>query len=254
MAYKTTITDPNEDLITITDFKITSADTDIEARLRPGALFSFLAHAAYLSADNLGFGYRHLKGHNLFWVLSRLEIHLKRPLMWNEVVEIETWPKDINGILYIRDFIGRDERGDIVVKAGSAWLAIDSETKRPKRKESFSSDIFNRLNDKHALAELPQKLPEISGDDSFEVHSTYFDLDLNKHVTSSRYVDWMMDTFTVDFHKKNYPSLLTVNYVKETMADSDIEIFRKNEGQSDFYFMGRQTESLKTSFRGRIKF
>ncbi len=50
------VPDREQELITITDFKITSADTDMEARLRPGALFSFLAHSAYLSADNLGFG------------------------------------------------------------------------------------------------------------------------------------------------------------------------------------------------------
>lgn len=241
-------------LITITDFKITSADTDMEARLRPGALFNYLAHSAYLSADNLGFGYKHLKEHNLFWVLSRLEIHIQRPLMWNEVIEIETWPKDIDGILYIRDFIGRDASGEVVVKAGSAWLAIDLKTKRPKRKESFSSDLLDRLKDKQALVKSPGKLPDISSEESYVVRSTYFDLDLNKHVTSSRYIDWMMDTLPIEFHKNYYPGLISVNYIKETMSDVDIEVFRKAESEKDFYFTGRQSETLKTSFRGRIKF
>ncbi len=245
---------PDKELITFTDFKITSADTDMEARLRPGGLFSFLAHAAYLSADNLGFGYKHLKEHNLFWVLSRLEVQIKRPLMWNEVLEVETWPKDIEGILYIRDFNVRDQQGDIVAQAATSWLAIDSRSKRPKRKDSFDSDLFSRLSNKQALSQSPNKLPDVPDGDIFSVLSTYFDIDLNKHVTSSRYIDWMMDTFTIEFHRKNYPSLLTVNYVKETMAGTSIEIVRKREDQNDFYFSGRNSESLKTSFRGRIKF
>ena len=248
------VPDREQELITITEFKITSADTDMESRLRPGALFSFLAHAAYVSADNLGFGYEHLKENNLFWVLSRLEIHIRRALLWNEVVEIETWPKDIEGILYIRDFNVRDLQGDIVAQAGTSWLAIDSQTKRPRRKDSFDSDLFSRLSKKRALNESPAKLPDISDGDNFRVRSTYFDIDLNKHVTSSRYIDWMMDSFAVEFHKNNYPSLLSVNYVKETMPDTGIEIIRQSETQNDFYFTGRQPESLKTSFRGRIKF
>jgi len=241
-------------LITVTDFKITSADTDMEARLRPGALFSFLAHAAYLSADNLGFGYQHLKEHNLFWVLSRLEIHIKRPLMWNEVVEIETWPKNIEGILYIRDFNVRDQKGEIVVRAGTSWLAIDSRSKRPRRKESFDSDLFSRLRNKNALSESPARLPDLSDGDHFSVRSTYYDIDLNKHVTSSRYIDWMMDTLNIDFHQRHYPEKIWVNYVKETMPGIDVEILRQGKRDGDFFFTGRHIENQRISFKGRIKF
>ena len=246
--------DREQELITITDFKITSADTDMEARLRPGALFSFLAHAAYLSADNLGFGYKHLKEHNLYWVLSRLEIQIKRALMWNEVVEVETWPKDIEGILYIRDFNVRDGKGDIVVMAGTSWLAIDSQTKRPRRKESFDSDLFSRLSKKRALSESPPKLSDISDGEHFGVRSTYFDIDLNKHVTSSRYIDWMMDTFSPDFHKDHYPQLLSVNFVKETLPGAQLNISRKKNSDSEYAFEGVNAGLFKTSFRGKIIF
>jgi len=248
------VPDRAQELITITDFKITSADTDMKARLRPGALFSFLAHAAFLSADNLGFGYKHLKEHNLFWVLSRLEIHIKRALMWNEVVEVETWPKDIEGILYIRDFNVTDGQGDIVVQAGTSWLAIDSQTKRPRRKESFDSDLFSRLSNKQALNESPAKLPEINDGDNFGVRSTYFDIDLNKHVTSSRYIDWMMDTFSLDFHKGHYPKLLSLNFVKEILPGSQIGITREKNSEDKYNFQGVNEDTGKISFRGKMIF
>lgn len=246
--------DDHQDLITVTDFKITSADTDREARLRPGALFNYLAHGAYLSADNLGFGFEHLKEHNLFWVLSRLEMHIQRPLMWNEVVEIETWPKDIEGILYIRDFNVRDRQGEIVVRAGTSWLAIDMETKRPKRKESFDSDLFSRLSSKQALSSPPEKLPGIHEGERFDVRSTYFDIDLNRHVTSSRYIDWMMDTISSEFHKSRYPSIISMNYVKETMEGTIVDIFRKEEPDHVFFFEGIHAETEKSAFRGKIRF
>jgi len=254
MDHSPRIADADKNLITVTDFKITSADTDMEARLRPGALFSFLAHSAYLSADNLGFGYQHLKEHNLFWVLSRLEIHIHRPLLWNEVVEIETWPKDIEGILYIRDFNVRDREGEVVVQAGTSWLAIDRQSHRPRRKESFDSDLFSRLHNKTALSESSAKLPELPEGDCFRVHATYFDIDLNKHVTSSRYIDWMMDTLDIEYHRKHYPDKISVNYVKETMAGKEMDILRQEKGTGDFYFTGRHADNQKVSFKGRIQF
>jgi len=145
-----------KDLISTLKFKITSAETDMDARLRSGALVNLLIQSATHSADKLGFGYDSLKKHNLFWVFSRLTVNIKRPLMWNEIVEIETWPKDIIGLLYTRDFELRDAAGEIIANATSAWLPIDIKTKRPKRKESFDSDFFTYLKDKHALKDPPE--------------------------------------------------------------------------------------------------
>ncbi|MEN8222444.1 MAG: acyl-ACP thioesterase domain-containing protein [Acidobacteriota bacterium] len=244
-----------KDLISTLKFKITSAETDMEARLRPGALVNLLIQSATHSADKLGFGYENLKKHNLFWVFSRLTVNIERPLKWNEVVEVETWPKDIDGLLYTRDFILRDERGKIVVKAASAWLPIDLETKRPKRKESFESDFFTYLKDKHALKDPPEKLPGVTEGDVFEVRSTYFDIDLNKHVTSTRYIDWMMNTFSINFLQNNYPKVLSINYVKEAMPEAKLNIIRtSNNDKEEFLLEGVNSETEKTSFRGKVIF
>ncbi|MCK5221438.1 MAG: hypothetical protein KAR14_07655, partial [Candidatus Aminicenantes bacterium] len=195
-----------------------------------------------------------LKKHNLFWVFSRLTVNITRPLKWNEVVEVETWPKDIVGLLYTRDFIIRDEDGKVVAKAASAWLPIDLETKRPKRKESFDSEFFTFLKEKHALKDPPEKLSGTREGEIFKVNSTYFDLDLNKHVTSTRYIDWMMDTFPIEFLRKNYPKALSINYIKETMPEMTLDITKGQNGPGEFFLEGVNSETGKTSFRGKIVF
>ncbi len=242
------------DLISTLKFKVTSAETDMESRLRPGALINLLIQSATHSADKLGFGFESLKKHNLFWVFSRLTVNITRPLKWNEVVEVETWPKDIVGLLYTRDFIIRDEDGKVVAKAASAWLPIDLETKRPKRKESFDSEFFTFLKEKHALKDPPEKLSGTREGEIFKVNSTYFDLDLNKHVTSTRYIDWMMDTFPIEFLRKNYPKALSINYIKETMPEMTLDITKGQNGPGEFFLEGVNSETGKTSFRGKIVF
>ncbi len=242
------------DVVTFSKFKVTSALTDMESRIRPGAFVGLLIESAIQSSDKLGFGFDNLKIHNLFWVFSRLSVNIFKPIKWNDVVEIETWPKDINGIFYIRDFIVRNNKSEVLAKASSAWLPIDFKTKRPKRRESFDTDIFVSLKDKYALESPPEKLSEITEGERFTVNSTYFDLDFNKHVTSTRYIDWMMDTFSVEFHNKNYFKMLTVNFIKETLSGVKLKILKNNYEKGKYLFEGTNIDSGKCSFRGKITF
>ncbi len=243
-----------EELVTVSTFEVTSADTDMEARLRLGALVNFLIQSAIRSADSLGFGFRGIRTQRLFWVLSRLTVKINRPFTWYEPLEVETWPKDIERIIYLRDFNVRDGEGKPVILATSGWLAVDLESRRPKKIDNTHADMFSILHDKHALELPPEKLMPADGEDTYEIKSTYFDLDLNKHVTSSRYVDWMMDTFGPDFHKSHYPSALSVNYLKETMPGETMRISRRKEREDTFLFEGTNLSSDTTAFRGKIVF
>ena len=203
-----------DQLITISKFQITSADTDMYAQIRLGAFVNLLVQSAINSADWLSFGFENLKEHNLFWVLNRLTIEIYRPLKWYEEIEVETWPKDIDRLLYIRDFIIRDKEKNIVAKATSGWLAVDIESKRPKKFEGIQSDFFDLLRNKIAIKDIPEKLNPLNMGDQFEVNPTYYDIDLNKHVTATRYIDWMMDSLPWDTLKHFYPKKISINYLR----------------------------------------
>jgi acyl-ACP thioesterase len=237
-----------------TSFTITSADTDMYSRVRLGAWLNFLIQSAIQSADDLGFGFGGIRKQKLFWVLSRLSLEIYRPLQWYEKIEVETWPKTVERIIYLRDFIVRDSREQIIARATSGWLAVDLDTKRPRKIDGVEADFFTHLKDKHALEESPEKLESVEGGDQFEIQSTYFDIDLNKHVTSTRYVDWMMDTFSIDFHKDHYPTKLSINYMKETKPKEKILLKRYETAKNVFSFEGINTGADTNAFRGKIKF
>ncbi|HYW96184.1 MAG TPA: hypothetical protein VE870_11385, partial [Bacteroidales bacterium] len=107
---------------------------------------------------------------------------------------------------------------------------------------------------KNAIGVSPEKLTPVEGTDTFEIRSSYFDLDLNRHVTSSRYIDWMMDTFSLDFHESHYPVRLSVNYLKETMPGETIRIERQQPNENEFHFEGTNLSNQTSAFRGRIDF
>lgn len=215
------------DLTLFMPFKVSSAETDMYGRLRPGALLNLLIESAIRSADTLGFGYEGLQKHKLFWVLSRISLKIYRPLRWYEIGTVETWPKDLEKVLYLRDFLVKDQDQEVVCRATSGWLAIDADTKRPKKLDDIDMSLFNRMKNKHAMNALPEKLQPVGEGDTFDVQTTYFDIDLNAHVTSSRYIDWMMNTFESSFHKENYPTELSINFLRETKPGHSIRLTRQ---------------------------
>jgi len=241
-------------LTSVSSFKVTSADTDMYARLRLGAAVNYLVQAAIDSADRLGFGYGGIRQQNLFWVLSRLSVELYRPLRWYETVDVETWPKNVERILYLRDFVLRDAGGNIVARATSGWLAVDLETKRMKKIDGIHAEFFDHLKDKNAIADPPEKLFPVNEGDVFEIRSGYYDIDLNRHVTTTRYVDWMMDTLSLGFHEENYPRKLSLNLMKETMPGETIRLRRKPGDNNQYHFDGLNLNNGTNAFRACIEF
>jgi medium-chain acyl-[acyl-carrier-protein] hydrolase len=241
-------------LTTKINFTVTSAETDMYARLRLGAMVNYLIQAASDSADRLGFGYGSIRRQNLFWVLSRLTIEIFRPLRWHENVEVETWPKNVERVLYLRDFILRDSESEIIARATSGWLAIDLESRRIKKIEGIEADYFTHLKDKHALSDLPGKLHPADGGEKFEICAGYFDIDLNGHVTTTRYIDWMMDTFGTEFHRLNFPRKLSLNLNKETMPGEMLRLMRKHENLEKYLFEGSNPAGNANAFRATLEF
>ncbi|MDA3893342.1 MAG: thioesterase [Salinivirgaceae bacterium] len=244
---------PQNKLTLLSPFKITTADTDMHHRLRIGSLVNLLLQSAINSADNLGLGFENLNKQNLAWVLSRINVEIYKPIKWSEQIVVETWPKDLDKILYIRDFVVRNASGKIMAKATSGWLAIDIERRRPKVIEGSTSEIFSQLKEKHAIAQFPGKLMPVKQGDIFKNKARYSDIDLNQHVTATRYIDWMMDTFDIDFHKNNYPKKLVINYLKETLPTEILKLTRSN-CENVCSFEGENGTSSTKAFRGLIEF
>ena len=244
----------SQELVLRYTFNVTTADCDMNARLRTGGLVNFLVLAAINSADTLGFGYEGLRGQQLFWVLSRMTVEIYKPLKWFDKVTVETWPKDISGLLYLRDFIVTDQHGEVVAKCVSGWLAIDLATKQPKNIQDRFANIINKMKDRHALERLPEKLLPVKNGNTIDLKTTWFDLDLNKHVTSTRYVDWMIDMLPTDFLGDNYPKGISLNYLKETMLGEQVRMTYSEGKDGALLFEGVNITRDIPCIRGKLIF
>jgi medium-chain acyl-[acyl-carrier-protein] hydrolase len=123
-----------------------------------------------------------------------------------------------------------------------------------KKIDGIHAEYFDHLKNKHAIAEPPEKLFPVSEGETFEVKSGYYDIDLNRHVTTTRYMDWMMDTMPLGYHEKHYPQRLSLNIMKETMPGETILVKRKHNNDLSFQFEGFNLNNDTNAFRASIEF
>jgi medium-chain acyl-[acyl-carrier-protein] hydrolase len=237
------------------NFQITSADTDFSKTLKPSALINMLIQAAWHHAEILEFGVDMMHRENLIWMLSRIQTRIFLHPFWNDNLSIITWPKGVRKLFYLRDFEVYDSLNRLVAQTTSEWILIDVKAKRPKLYNP-ENNIFNQNKDKHALKDAVSVLDEINTDaESFSNQVKYSDIDLNQHLTTTRYIDWMMDTFSMDFHNTNKCKALILNFIREVPYNEKVDIHRRKDNSTNCFLFGfKKSDEKKDLFRGQLCF
>lgn len=236
-------------------YTVTSADIDFRKKISAGKLVNIFIQIAWHHAEALNFGIDFMHKNHTVWMLSRLHVKLMEEITWNEQLEISTWPKGINRLFYQRDFEFYNANQKKVAAGTSEWLIIDIQARRPKL---FQADhhIFNPENVRHAIDSHVPVLttPEISEENFFRI-VRYSDIDLNEHLTTTRYIDWMFDTFGPEYLSTHSCKEFIVNFIREIPYNTSVKIVRysTDEGKK-FLFEFIHPEQNRLFFRGQLNF
>ena len=215
-------------------FRIRSYDVDGTRRATLPKLCGYFVEAAWNHAEALGFGFTHLRNQGKFWVLSRLRCEMEIYPSWGDEVTLHTWPRGFEGVFAFRDFELVSDSGARLGAGTSSWLVLDSVSKRPQRLHKILPGR-ETMTVKAALGGDAEKLEDNDTWDS-EVHvaASHSDIDVNQHVTSSRYIGWVLDSYPIGFHAQNSVPVLEVNYLNETVEGDEINV-RTRESAPGIY-------------------
>jgi len=234
------------------EFQIASYQLDPRKQARLTALASLFQEMAYQHASLLGFGYNDLKKNRTMWVLSRLRIKIHRYPVWDEVVKVETWHRGMEKLFGIRDFRIRDQAGDAIAVASSAWLIVDMASRRPvraddqilqrsRREESVFGDPLNKI-------ELSYENKELGS------HAVlYSDLDVVGHVNNVKYIEWCIDhaqpAGSVDAEIAEFE----INFMNEALPGDRVAIYKNVQPGNLSYFTARKNNDDREIFRARLR-
>jgi len=242
-----------KNLIYKADYRIYPKDSDYKSHIKPSALINYFIQSAWLHAEELGFGYSQLIKQGVGWVLSRFRIVIEKMPVWPGEMRLETWPKGIDRILFLRDSEIFDSNNQRLAYLTSSWLVIDVQTKRPRRTLP-QANSFIGLTSRNAIVDPAEALKFTGSPDYVERFTVkYNDIDINMHLTTYRYIDYIFDSYNLDFLNNNVPAEMTVNFLKEIPFGSEI-ILHRFENTNTHQFELINSNNGNVCFRSRIIF
>ena len=120
---------------------------------------------------------------------------------------------------------------------------------------NIESEVLKLNSDRHAINELIS-IPQISGDifkeKTFEAN--YSDIDINQHLTATRYIDWVFDTFKLDGLSDKNPKSFKANYIKELIYGQKAVMEVKLIEKGTYLFQLLSTDKAVNYFQAELKF
>ncbi|HHV60128.1 MAG TPA: acyl-ACP thioesterase [Clostridiaceae bacterium] len=241
-------------------YNISFSDVDFSRRLKLSALFEYFQDIASLAADSLGVGIELLeKKYGVAWVLMRIYVEIIRTPAWEEEITIETWPQPPERLEFQRDFIVRDSNGNIIIKAISTWIILDTNSRKIKRADFIAEDYPAIVHESgKSERAMDCGLPKLKAPEQPEVAYRktvgYSDIDSNEHLNNSRYVDFIMDCFDLASHKKYEVKSIDVNYINEALPGDTIILLKDvSKAESGLvHIEGIKENDGKVVFRSQV--
>lgn len=197
-----------------------------------GSIFNFLIEIAWEHAQKLNWGFDKLKDNNLFWVLSRIYIEVEKYPKWQDELTLQTWPMGTDGVYAYREFAILNSKGETIVKASSAWLILEMESKQIFRLREYINKFPNFSDEMSCRRPMRIKISKKANGLKFQPVQ-YTDLDVNQHFNSVKYVERALNHFGIDFLDQHEVASIEINYAKEGLPEDSLAVSRINISEAE---------------------
>ena len=138
-------------------------------------------------------GLSFLKEKQRAWVLSSWQIVVERYPDLCEEITISTWPYYFQSFCGYRNFVMKDQKGQMLAYANTLWSFLDTDTGRPVRVPEDIERVYvleEKLDMNYASRKVP--MPK-NGEQKKPFPVQKHHLDTNLHVNNGQYVRIAMD-------------------------------------------------------------
>ena len=201
---------------------VTQMQVDRFGRTRPAVLLYFIQEAAGQHCSLLGVDYDTLAKQNLFWAVTRTHVQITRLPRLGERVFIETWPMPTTRVAYPRSVVAYDEAGQELFRSISLWVLMDADSRAMVLPGKSGIDVNGTVTGKELS--VPRAIVSRPMENNKACTVGYSLLDRNGHMNNTRYMDWVDDLLSSDFHKEHPAKEFTVCYMNEAREGDEIAL------------------------------
>ncbi len=212
------------------DFYIYPREADASKRLSLQNIGAFILDAAGMAAKTRGFGMDYMHERGLAWVTSRIAIEMMEYPHEYETISIETWVEDCTSIFSTRNFLIYNSRKEIIGQASTIWSMIDFNTRKMVdllKSTDLGNHVATTQNPLFTISK-PKRVDCKSIGEPIHTHKVVVsDIDMNQHVNSMKYLQWAIDTLSLNEIMNNTIKRMDINYLREALYNQNIKIYNE---------------------------
>ena len=205
--------------------RIQFCDIDENNKLSSKGLIRILGEASGIHSEVVGYGLNQVSETHLTWMLLNWKIEFLLRPSWSSELIVKTWARAFSKISSNRDFYVYDINNNLVAKATSKWVLIDSE--------------------KHCITKITDEIAKTFGENNVSVFDTDVndkelepanssfiydykikrrDIDTNHHVNNLYYLDFAYDALPSELWNTYFDNIEII-YKKQIKLDDTIKCF-----------------------------
>ena len=203
-------------------YTVETIHLDRYGRVKPSAMLYFAQQTATAHCAQLALDWNTLAKKRLFWAVIRHRLQIDRYPVDGDVLTVESWPMPTTRSAFPRATAAYDQNGQPVFRCISLWILMDMDTRAMvvPGKSGIALEGTLRGNE---LATPGSIVPKATQNCSERIVG-YTDLDRNGHVNNTRYLDWVDDLLSSEFHRAHTAKELSVCYFSEAKEGQQIRL------------------------------
>lgn len=233
------LTDPSLDTSAIHERHLTVrySETGVNGTLKPVNILNYFQNIASDHSAEMGVSAMDLLPKGLAWVIFQYQIDVLRYPKWKEPLKLRTWRCPHKNLYELRQYEVFDQAGRLLISAKSSWVMTSLATKKPVRLNRHLPPEMISGRQQPVAADFPA-VPELQRTDASRVfHARMHDLDFNRHVNNSVYVEWGIESVPREIIGCCRPAAVTAQYIGESLYGDPVTVNTqgiKNETSMDF--------------------
>lgn len=212
----------------VTTLKPDVCSVDFSGRWQPGSVLRAMQEVAGAQCESYGLDYLHTSKFGISWALTRASVHMDEYPLYGETIEVTTWPTAQRHTFFPRQFIF-SSGGRQIGCATTLYVVFDLIERKIASAERLPAPV--PVCDKPAPLPFPGAIKKLDApEQSLVLTPGYRDVDMNRHINNTRYVDWFCDRFPIEKHRREMISDMTIHYNFEARPDEPITLTLQSEG------------------------
>lgn len=215
------------------DYEIHYYEVDYRLQSTITTIVNFMGDIGTEQSNKLGVGIEDLILKNMTWVFYQYDIKVNRYPKYGEKLRMVTEPSGFKKFYATRDYVIYDESDNKVVEAKAIFFLINTEKRRAMRVPQDQYEIYGVDGDlgKDFKVDRLEKIEEVMYSKDFKIR--YSDIDSNRHVNNTKYIEWAIETMPLDLVKDYELKSIKVTFEKECLYGEEVSVSTQTREEAD---------------------